>query len=392
MSEKDDKNLKDNDVKDLTDELTDGAEEATHAESVENGENGGAEHDAAPQSVSFDIVFDDEEPDGHSDEDSDNDSDAADNDNDGSNAASDFFSAPLMGNESTDDANDADDTVVPEETSASATAANARRVNETIALGGDALKRKATVDPNEGKPAASVADARLDAQVSDQVLLKSYPTFSLNHVTTTDRKSGRHVLDDASMAFYAGSLYAVKVLDDEEDAEQRATLMAVLTGFQSPASGAVMTKSSNITELEVGDLRGHRLGVVTQRYAVRTDLDAETNVLYAMNSSGRTFLKPKPVIARELLSRVGFGEATKGNKVGDLPLLEQRRVAIARALSCEAEALILDEPTKGLGEEDATTLLKLLKSIAHGRNPKRAVIIITSSDEVACAAEQTYEL
>ncbi|NMN02405.1 ATP-binding cassette domain-containing protein [Bifidobacterium panos] len=389
MSEKDDKDLKDNDVKDLTDELTDGAEEATHAESVENGENGDAEHDATPQSVSFDIVFDDEEPDEHSD----NGSDAADND--GSDAASDFFSAPLMGDESddTDSTDDTDDdTAVPEETSASATAANARRVNETIALGGDALKRKATVDPNEGKPAASVADARLDAQVSDQVLLKSYPTFSLNHVTTTDHKSGRHVLDDTSMAFYAGSLYAVKVLDDEEDAEQRATLMAVLTGFQPPASGAVMTKSSNITELEVGDLRGHRLGVVTQRYAVRTDLDAETNVLYAMNGSGRTFLKPKPVIARELLNRVGFGEATKGSKVGDLPLLEQRRVAIARALSCEAETLILDEPTKGLGEEDAATLLKLLESIAHGRNPKRAVIIVTSSDEVASAAEQTYEL
>ena len=132
--------------------------------------------------------------------------------------------------------------------------------------------------------------------------------------------------------------------------------------------------------------------MVTQRYAVRTDLDAESNVLYAMNGSGRTFLKPKPVIARELLGRVGFGEATKGSKVGDLPLLEQRRVAVARAMSCEAEVLILDEPTKGLDEEDSAALLKLLESIAHGRNPKRTVIIVTSSDEVASAAEQTYEL
>ncbi len=382
MSEKDDKDLKDNDVKDL--DLTNGTEEAAHAESSETGDS---EHDAAPQSVSFDIVFDDEGPDAHSDGDDDSDTDSDTDDNDDSDAASDFFSAPLMGADDTDDADD--DTVVPEETGA---AANARRVNETIALGGDALKRKVTVDPNEGTPAASVANARLDAQVSDQVLLKSYPTFSLNHVTTTDRKSGRHVLEDTSMAFYAGSLYAVKVLDDEEAAEQRATLMAVLTGFQPPASGAVMAKSSNITELEVGDLRGHRLGVVTQRYAVRTDLDAETNVLYAMNGSGRTFLKPKPVIARELLNRVGFGEATKGSKVGGMSLLEQRRVAIARALSCEAETLILDEPTKGLGKEDAATLLKLLAPIAHGRNPKRAVIIVTSSDDVAAVAEETYEL
>ncbi len=226
----------------------------------------------------------------------------------------------------------------------------------------------------------------------NHALLKAYPTFSLSHVTTTDHRSGRHVLEDTSMAFYAGSLYAVQVLDDEEDAEQRATLMAVLTGFQQPTSGAVMTKSSNITELEISDLRGHRLGVVTQRYAVRDDLDAESNVLYAMNASDRTFLKPKPVIARELLNRVGFSEATTGTEVGGMSLLEQRRVAIARALSCEAETLILDEPTKGLNEEDTATLLKLLTSIAHDRKLKRAVIIVTSNNDIACAAEEMYEL
>lgn len=254
-------------------------------------------------------------------------------------------------------------------------------------------------DYGEAEPQSVAFDIEYDddepadeQELDDRALLKEYPTFSLDHVTTTNRKSGRHVLENTSMAFYAGSLYAVKMLADEEDAEQRVTLMAVLAGFQQPTSGAVMAKSSNITELEVNDLRGHRLGIITQRYAVRDDLDAESNVLYAMNASDRTFLKPKPVIARELLNRVGFREATKGRAVGGMSLLEQRRVAIARAISCEAETLILDEPTKGLDENDAATLLKLLTSIAHGRNPKRTVIIVTSSDDVAAVAEETYEL
>ncbi|MBT1173119.1 ATP-binding cassette domain-containing protein [Bifidobacterium sp. MA2] len=288
---------------------------------------------------------------------------------------------------------DADDeTVVPDETNSAATEANARRVNETIALAGDAMASGGHGDPNELRHAQARPDTEVDEQVADRVLLKSYPNFSLNHATTTNRRSGRHVLDNTSMAFYAGSLYAVRVQPDDQDPEERVTMMAVLGGFQAPTSGSAMTKSSNLIELEINELRGHRLGIVPQRFAVRGDLDAESNVLYAMNASGRTYLKPKPIAAREFLAKVGFGEATSGRKVKDLPLVEQRRVAIARAISCESDTLILDEPTKGLEASDARSILDLIVSIAHARDPKRAVIIVTASDEVAKRADEVYTL
>lgn len=297
--------------------------------------------------------------------------------------------------ETTDTADTAADKAAdanPKETSAAATAANARRVNETLALAAKNHDVSASADPNEIKASAKRSERALDRQVGDRVLLKSYPTFSLNHATTTNRKTGRHVLDDVSLACYAGSLYAIRVLPDADDPEQRVTLMEVLGGYQLPTSGTAMTKSSNLAELEINELRGHRLGIVPQRYAVRGDLDAESNVRYAMDASGRTYLKPKPVIARELLDRVGFSEATSGRPLRELPLVEQRRVAIARAISCEADVVILDEPTKGLDADDARAILDLLASIAHARDPKRAVIIVTASDEVAQAADQTFPL
>ena len=256
-----------------------------------------------------------------------------------------------------------------------------------LAKGKNASKTNAATER-----AYATTNHRLDRQVRDRVLLKSYPTFSLNHVTTTARKTGRHVLDDLSMAFYTGTLYAVKVLSDEDDPEQRTTLMAVMGAFMAPTSGEVMSKSSNFTELELGELRGHRLGLVPQQYAVRGDLDAEGNLLYAMNGSGRGFLKPKPVIAREMLQSVGYTEATSGKKVSELSPLDQRRVAIARALCCDAETVILDEPTKGLSESDAAELLELLRRIARSRDPKRVVIIVTSDDAVASAAQKVYDL
>lgn len=282
---------------------------------------------------------------------------------------------------------------VPRETSAAATAANAKRVNETLALNATAKPSiDAAADPNEVKASMTRSERALDQQVGDRVLLKSYPTFSLNHVTTTNRKTGRHVLDNVSIACYAGSLAAIRVLPDEDDPEQRVTLMEVLGGYQIPTSGTAMTKSSNLAELEITELRGHRLGIIPQRYAVRGDLDAESNVRYAMDASGRTYLKPKPVIARELLDRVGFGEATSGKPLHAMPLVEQRRVAIARAISCEADVVIADEPTKGLDADDAREILALLASIAHARDPKRLVIIVTASDEVADAADQVFHL
>ena len=288
------------------------------------------------------------------------------------------------------DASDAEtDVAVPKDASADATAANARRVNATIALASDAL---ASQDATPKPKSAATANTKLGAQLGDRVLLKAYPAFSLNHVTTTNRKTGRHVLDDVSMEFHVGNLYAIRVLADEDDAEQRVTLMQTLGGYRLSASGNVMVRSSNVAELEIGELRGHRLGIVPQRYAVRGDMDAESNVLYAMNASGRTYLKPKPIYARDMLHTVGFPSATSGVKTAAMTPLERRRVALARAISCEAETLILDEPVKGLDEADAEELLALLARLAHARDPKRAVIIVTASDRVASVADKVYRL
>lgn len=348
-----------------------------------------ADETATPE-VSFSFTFDDDD-DVSADlvEDTEaSDTTGSDENRDGTGSET----SDTTGSDADDESDAADESGAPTETSAAATEANARRVNETMALAGDVMANGQHGDPNELRHAEEVSESAVYSQVADRVLLKSYPNFSLNHATTTNHKSGRHVLDNTSMAFYAGELYAVRVLPDEDDAEQRVTLMEVFGGFQTPTSGSAMTKSSNLVELEVGELRGHRLGIVPQRFAVRGDLDAESNVLYAMNASGRTYLKPKPIAAREFLAKVGFGEATNGRKVRDLPLVEQRRVAIARAISCEADVLILDEPTKGLGLSDARSILDLIVSIAHGRDPKRAVIIVTASDEVADRADKVYSL
>lgn len=281
-------------------------------------------------------------------------------------------------------------------------AANASKVNETLKLStggktaGDGQKKtragrvtvaSASVDP--AMRLSSRIDKELKRSKADSIHLKSYPTFSMNKVTVTDKKSGRHVLDRMTQAFYAGHVYSVLLPDNDRVLHE--TLMGVMSGIIRPHDGNVMNKSANLLELEPGEVRGHRLGLVPQQYAVRDDMSAERNLVYAMDASGRTFLKPKTVIARELLHKVHFDVDTPNAPVGKLDVVEQRRVAIARAIACEAEVLIADEPTGGLNDDDSVEILQLLTSLTHG-DPKRCVIILTESEAVANIAETIIKL
>ena len=95
-----------------------------------------------------------------------------------------------------DDTDKAAKPAVDTDANATATSANASHVDQTMRLakGKDSSKTNAATER-----AYATTNHRLDRQVRDRVLLKSYPTFSLNHVTTTARKTGRHVLDRKSV-------------------------------------------------------------------------------------------------------------------------------------------------------------------------------------------------
>lgn len=272
---------------------------------------------------------------------------------------------------------------------------NANQVKETLAL--RSSDEPTVLESHEMVKAdsATSVSSQLDREIKhhrkkDAFFFKANPTFALDHVTVTNRKTGRNILDDLSLSFHAGATHAVLV--DAEDREQHQALLATMVGMVRTDRGNVMHKSTNLSDVEPVEMLGHRIGFIPQRFAFRPDLDAESNVLYAMDASNRNFLKPKPVIARELLKRVGFAEVTSGLAVGEVSELNQRRVAIARALSCEAEVIIADEPTAGLDADDAAVVLDLLKKFKRDADRKRAIIVVTTNPEIADAMEHSVEL
>ncbi|WEV65951.1 ATP-binding cassette domain-containing protein [Bifidobacterium sp. ESL0764] len=274
-----------------------------------------------------------------------------------------------------------------------AATSNAHRVNETLGLAVQAedelnvhVAKSPAIEP------ATALSSRLDKETIAEadILLKPNPTFALDHVTFTNRKSGRNVLDNIDWGFFAGSLYAITKADDE----QRRALLAVSAGFYRPDSGQVMVKSQSLLELETNEIRGHRIGLITQRYSLRGDLDALTNLTFTMRASGRTFLKPIPVVARDVLKYVDFGEAATGVKATDLKPVDQRRLAIARAICCEATVILADDPVGGLKGDDREAILGLLSRIAHAQDPKRCVIVLVpgfGAESAETASNSTAE-
>lgn len=286
----------------------------------------------------------------------------------------------------------------PADGGADVVAANADHVNAMLSL---ATPRESTDDESSpdyietprSASSATAVSTHIDREVKvgdeDLNLLRAYPTLSLHDVTYRDRKTGRTPVEHLTCAFAAGTVSAILVPDGDDMA--RTAMVGLLSGLLMPESGHLMNRSAEYLSIEPLELRGHRIGLVPQRFAVRGDLSPVRNLVYAMDASNRNFLKPKPVLARELLLASGLDETLLDNRVDSLNEVDRRRVAIARAMCCEAEIVVLDEPLDGLEDGERNAIMELLCGTAHG-NPKRCVVVVTQDAAVAESADQTVTL
>lgn len=230
---------------------------------------------------------------------------------------------------------------------------------------------------------------------NDEIFLRANPTFAFNDVSLITRSSGRAVLERLNLRFFSGSVYAVRI--PSSDDERRVAFMAVATGMTLPTRGTVTLKSTNLAGLDGAETRSHRIGIVPQRYALRPELNAAQNIVYAMDASRRNFLRPKADIAQALLEQLEYQGGSE--PIAEVPKVERCRAAIARAMACEPEVLVLDDPTAGLDSQGSEHVMSLLAKIAHGgpwhrQQPygdgKHCVIIITDDDRAIRSCEHTF--
>jgi branched-chain amino acid transport system ATP-binding protein len=156
----------------------------------------------------------------------------------------------------------------------------------------------------------------------------------------------------------------------------KTTLFNVLTGIYRPEVGEVRFKGSSLVGLRPDQITALGICRTFQNIRLFATMTVVENVLVGMHS--RIPLSMAEVLARtprfrreegQLWSRASTlldvaGLRAKANEVAkNLPYGEQRRLELARALASSPALLLLDEPTAGMTQGEAQSLMALLRRL-----------------------------
>ena len=192
----------------------------------------------------------------------------------------------------------------------------------------------------------------------------------LQIVGLTKRFGGVIASDDITLDIPAGEFHAVI----GPNGAGKTTLTGLLAGEIEPDGGRVRFDGADITALAV-DRRSH-LGLARsfQITSLFPDFTALDNVALAVQAHcGHSFrfwhdarrdgdLREAALVA---LDRVDLGERAR-MRVAALSHGEHRQLEIAMALATRPRLLLLDEPMAGMGAEESTRMVAMLRALKGG--------------------------
>ena len=168
----------------------------------------------------------------------------------------------------------------------------------------------------------------------------------------------------------------------------KTTLLHMLSGLLKPTEGKILLDGTDIYSLDdevLSKLRNEEIGVVPQGKSALETLTVMENILLPVSLYG----KASNVQAAEAwLEKLGIA-SLRDAMPGELSGGELRRMAIARALIGSPDALLADEPTGDLDDENTKLVLSVLREAA---DMGAAVLIVTHENEALSYADQAYRM
>jgi branched-chain amino acid transport system ATP-binding protein len=156
----------------------------------------------------------------------------------------------------------------------------------------------------------------------------------------------------------------------------KTTLFNVFTGLYVPDEGSVTFRGQALLGLRPDQITTLGVCRTFQNIRLFANMTAIENVLVGMNSRislglwdvlshGPRFRRSESeAVARALglLDRVGL-QADANVVARNLPYGDRRRLELARALASQPALLLLDEPTAGMTQGEAGSLMRLLRDL-----------------------------
>ena len=171
----------------------------------------------------------------------------------------------------------------------------------------------------------------------------------------------------------------------------KTTLLNLISGIDSPTTGALVIDGENIAGFSRKQLtkwRSQKVGYIFQMYHLIPVLTAFENVELPLliTPLSRAERRKKVEEALDLVGLMDRSHHTPAELSGG----QEQRVAIARALVVDPPLLVADEPTGDLDRESANGILALLQSFA--REKGKTIVMVTHDARAAAAAHRTLHL
>lgn len=162
----------------------------------------------------------------------------------------------------------------------------------------------------------------------------------------------------------------------------KSTFMNIIGALDKPTSGEYCidgTPIQSMTEDELSDIRGKKIGFVFQNFNLMGRTNALKNVELPMLYAGIQ-QKERTARAKELLALVGM-DKRMDHYPSELSGGQKQRVAIARSLVNDPSIILADEPTGALDSKTGDLVMDIFKKVHKEKN--KTILVITHSMEVA---------
>ncbi len=167
----------------------------------------------------------------------------------------------------------------------------------------------------------------------------------------------------------------------------KSTTMNMIGCLDIPTKGEIYLDGHNISKLsesELAQIRGRKIGFVFQKFNLIETLTAIENVMLPMTFQGIP-ADERIERATNLLSNFGLGERLN-HKPNELSGGEQQRVAIARALATNPQVILADEPTGNLDSRAGREVLLFLREL--NEHEGKTVVLVTHDNLLARTADR----
>lgn len=192
-----------------------------------------------------------------------------------------------------------------------------------------------------------------------------------------------HALRGASLDVWEGEFLAIK----GPSGSGKSTMMNLVGCLDVPSKGIILLDNKNIshmTESDLAQIRGRKIGFVFQKFNLLPNLTAMENVMLPLIFQGVPIDKRR-LIASSVLADMGLAERMH-HTPNQLSGGEQQRVAIARALAVNPEVILADEPTGNLDSNTGAKIMALLREL--NTKHKKTVVFVTHDDKLAEHADR----